>query len=183
MDPKGKAPCSWTFHMQEFASDERATVRIRHLPLSSGNGTKSAWEIHVAPQGINKTSGAVSSATYSMLVLTDGTQTEFVGGNRTIEIEGDDVLKVSGKRATTISGNDNLEVGGSLQLKARGEASIEGKKTSLGGVGAIEPTMLGNAFMQWFGTVVFDVKGLVATPNPSALISLQKVMSRKVFSK
>lgn len=183
LDPTGKAPCSWTMHMHEFAADKKATVRIRHLPLSSGGAKKSAWEVHVAPQGIDKESGAVSSATYSMLVLTDGTKTEFVGGSRSVTVNGDDTLAVKGKRTVTVKGEDKLTVDGGITMTAKGSVAIDGAKVELGGIGAVNPVLLGNLFASWFAGAVFDVKGVVATPNPATVAALQTVMSRKVFSK
>lgn len=181
-DPKGKAAASWVFHLHEFAGDKMATVRVRHLPLSSGADKKAAWEIQVAPQGIDKTKGTVSGATYTMMVLTDGTKSEIIGANREIEVKGDDKLTVKGNRSAKITGDDSVQAK-NLKLKASAEAVIDASKTSIGGAGATEPAILGQAFMTWISTATFDVKGVVATLNPSALASLQKALSRKVFLK
>jgi hypothetical protein len=182
-DPKGKAPCTYVFQLHEFASDAKASVRIRHMPLTSGKDKKSAWDIQVAPQGIDKEKGSVSGATYTMMVLMDGTKTEFVGANRTLEIKGDDTVKITGKRTTTVGKDDSLEVTGALKMKAKGEASLEGAKVSLGGAGAAEMFISGTKLLQIWPSLVFDVKGVVATPNPSTIALLKQCMSKKVFGK
>lgn len=180
LDPKGKSPATYRFQMQEYATDSAASVQIRHFPLSAPGGSKAAWEVSVAPRGINKDSGKVSGATYTLLVSLDGTRSEFIGGNRTITVKGNDALTVSGNRTATITGDDTTTAK-NVTLKAKAEAVIDGKRIQLI-KGATEPALLGNKFFEWYGTQKWVVTGgTVASPSPADIAGLRRVLSRKVF--
>ena len=86
-DPSANAPATYTFHMNEFSQDAKASVRVTHYPLQGGDGSdKTAWEVVVAPQGISRQDGSVDGEVYRLLVSASGDTAEFVGANRTITV-------------------------------------------------------------------------------------------------
>lgn len=181
LDPTGQAPSQWVFHMNEFAADAKASLRIRHMALGPH---KTAWEVHVAPQGIDRKTGKVSSATYSMLVAMDGTQTEFIGANRSTTVQGDDALVVQGNRSAKITGSDKTTAE-SIELVAASTASLVGKRVNLGGKSARHPTLLGDKVVNLLTNMALPVAtvggAMVASPDPAFKALLQTLLSSKVF--
>ncbi len=182
-DPAGKAPASYVFHLNEFAQDAKATVRIRHLPLAAaGGGKKSAWEVHVSPQGIDRDTGDVSSATYSLVLTTDGTQTEVIGADRTVTVTGNDSLSVSGSRKVDVAGEDSLTAAAVTHI-ARGRAVLGGAVVQLGSQSAIHPAVLGDMLMTWFASAMWLPTAGPPIPiilDPTSLGRLATILSTKV---
>lgn len=146
-DPAGSAAASYTFHMQEFAQDAKASVRVRHFPLQAvvGSDPKTAWEVTVAKQGIDKETGDVSSAKYTLSILTDGKKTETIGADCEISIVGNDTRNVDG--------NIEYTAGGTAKLSAGGKATLHGSSVSLGD-GATEPVPKGNVLLRYLVQLV-----------------------------
>lgn len=180
-DPAGNAPATYTFHLNEFAQDEKATVRIRHLPLTGpGGGDKSAWEINVAPQNIDRDTGEVTDAVYTFIVTTTGDQTEMVGASRSVTVKGDDTLDVQGDLSVTVSGDTSMSSNGKTEIIASGDAVLGGAQVKIGGRGAASPGVLGDQLLAWFGSAQWTVAGTVATVSPGSIAALQQILSRKV---
>lgn len=183
-DPGGNAASTWTLHLNEFAQDEKATVRIRHLPVTAPGGeSKAAWEVEVAPQGINREDGSVESSKYRMVVTTAGDQVEVVGASREITIEGDDDLTVNGSGTATIGGDYTMTADGKIAMLAQGEAVFGGATTKVGGRDANSPGMKGDAFLTWIAGAQWAVTGTTAALSPASLVALQQVLSTTVFIK
>lgn len=178
-DPSGNAPATWTLQLNEFAQDEKATVRIRHMP-PVGSGSKSAWEIDVAPQGINRDTGEVTGAKYRLSVTIDGDQIEMISASREVTIDGDDDLTVGGDQSISVGGDHLLEAGGKAEILATGDAVLGGAGVKLGSRLATSPAMLGDEFLIWVASAQWLVVGSVATLSPASLAGLQRVLSRKV---
>lgn len=182
MDPRGPA-CQWVFHTREFATDVAATVRIRHTPLSApGAALKAAWEVTVAPQGIDTETGEVTGATYTMLITTDGSQTELIGASREIMVRGNDKLTVEGDATWGVNGTLSCTA---KEMKYAADAVQIVAKLALGVANATEPAILGAAFLEWLSTQKWPVATVggaqVAAPSPDAIAAFQKVLSSKVF--
>jgi hypothetical protein len=183
LDATGKQAASWTFHLREFAVDKNATVRVRHLPLAAAGGKKSAWEVHVAPNGIDPNTEEVTGAVYTMLLLTDGTQTEMIGSDRSIEVKGNDALKVGGDSAMTITGSHKLKAK-QVTLEAINVGALVGSAVKLGDVNAMEPATKGSAMAKWLSTVVIDTPTGPGTIAPASIAAFtQQVLSKVVFLK
>ncbi len=188
LDPTGQPASSYTFHMREFATDKSATVRVRHLPLAGAGAQKSAWEVHVAPDGIDTRSGSVSGAVYSMLVLTDGTQTELVGANRSVQVKGDDTLKVDGKHTITV-GSDSKLTATNITSEASATNAVVGAAVKLGDKNAMSAGVLGDKLMSFLaGIQIITVQGSPGSPvtgtlSPASAAKLQTLLSKVVFLK
>lgn len=178
LDAAGKAPCSWSFHLREYATDDKATVRVRHLPLADAGGKKTAWEVQVAPNGVDPEGGSVSGATYTMLLTTDGTQTEMIGADRSIAVKGNDTLKVDGAIAMTAGGDISLD-GMSLALKAKLAATVDGAQVKLG-ENASYSSVLGEALVQWLSGMTVMTQMGPAPVSPPSLALLSQILSKKV---
>lgn len=179
-DPSGNAPAHWTLRLNEFAQDEKASVQIRHLSPASPGGTKFAWEVVVAPQGITRADGSVSGAKYEMTVALNGDQVEVMGGAREITIDGNDSLTVGGNRTVRVTGNHDLRTEGSIKAVAVGTHDIGGSSIRIGGEDATDPAVLGLALVQFLGSATYDVAGAVAAMSPASVLQLQGILSRKV---
>lgn len=182
LDPSGQQPVSWAFHMQEFATDKRATVRVRHLPAADAGQKKSAWEVTIAPNGIDRGNGKVASVTYSMLVRIDGTQAEFVGASRSIEVKGDDNLKVGGDQTVVVTGKHDLKAK-SVTIEATNTAALVGKTVKLADLVATEPGLLGNQMLKWIMTAKIQTPSGPGKFDPTAVQAFQQVLSKAVFLK
>lgn len=178
-DPAGRAPCSWSFHLREYATDKNATVRVRHLPLADAGGKKTAWEVQVAPNGVDAEGGTVTGATYSMLLLTDGTQTEMIGASREVTVKGNDTLTVEGALAMTAHGPVTLE-GQALALSASGSAVLDGAQVKLGGEDATHPAVLGDMLVQWLSGALVMTRQGPAPFSPASIAQLSRILSQKV---
>jgi hypothetical protein len=179
LDSTGKAACQWVFHTRQYATDAKASIRVRYTPLSSpGTASKTAWEVTVAPQGIDTQTGASSGATYTLLVTMDGEKTELIGASRTVTITGDDNL--------TVDGAANWSIGTTLAVSAA-DIQLEAQKAyiaaivSLGSSNAIDPAVKGTELIKWFATAQWVVSGTAATLSPASLATLQQILSTKVF--
>jgi hypothetical protein len=182
-DPSGNAPGTYVFHMNEFAQDAKASVRIRHFPLQSpGGGAKTAWEVHVAAQNIDRDSGEVTDEKYSMQVLMDGTKTEFVGANRSVTVTGDDALTVSGDRVVTVSGKEEHQVSGELLLKGGPKATLTAAQIALG-QGAVSPVVLGDILMTYLTSLKLPIDLTTATAGPPAVPPPPNMLSTVVKTK
>ena len=180
-DPSGNAPTTYVMHAHEFAQDTKATVRIRHTPLQApGGGTKAAWDMVIAPQGIDKRTGNYTSEKYTLSILMDGKTTEFIGADRSIKVQGSDSLNVTGNRTVTVGGSETHDVADSLTLKAGSIATLDALGILLGGNAATSPGVLGDVLYMYLSTLMLPVTptpsgGLVAgppaVPPPPALLS------------
>lgn len=182
-DPSGDAPATYTFHLNEFAQDRKATVRVRHLPLRSpGSEDKAAWEISVAPQNIDRDTGAVSDPVYTLVVTTSGKKTELVGANRSVTVRGDDELTVNGKQTLTVSGKAKLSAG-EIEYVASGTAVVGGSQTKIGGATAASPSVKGEKLLEWFASAQFTGPSGTVTVDPASLARLAQILSDSVFIK
>lgn len=182
LDPIGKPPCSWSFHMREFATDKHATVRVRHLPLADAGAKKAAWEVTIAPNGIDRDSGSVTSATYTLLILTNGDQTEMIGANRSIEVKGNDNLKVGGNQKTTVIGNSELSAA-NVKIVASTQAVLAGASVNVGAEVATEPAVLGNQLITWAQSAMVDTPMGPMPLTAASQAALMNVLSKTVMLK
>lgn len=182
LDPAGKAPCAYTFHLLEYATDKKASVRVRHLPQAEGSGAKAAWEVSIAPQGIDRQTGAVSGATYSLLVQLDGTYTEVIAAARSVEVGEDDTLTVKGSQTTLVTG-DIMITGENTTTEAKSTAVVTGKAVCVGDPNATEPAVLGNLMAQWLPTVQVLTAMGPAPLSPASIQAFQNVLSKVVTLK
>jgi hypothetical protein len=180
-DPSGDAPSSYVFHMNEFAQDAKATVRIQHMPL--GDGDKAAWQVQVAPKGIDRDDGSVTDEKYSLLITTSGKKAEIIGADRTIHVKGNDTLTVDGSRSTSISGDDTLSVDGSIDATASGTHVVGGSVVKLASSNANNPGVKGTALVQFLSSAIYivDPTTNTATLAPPLVATLQSLLSQKVF--
>lgn len=180
-DADGDAPSQMILHMNAHAQDEKATLRIRHMPLQDPSGSpRSAYDIVVASKNIDRDTGEVTDEKYSMLITVDGDKTELVGGTRKVTVKGNDELVVEGSRSADISGTD--EVGANeIKYVAQGSARLDGATVKLGGAGANQASLKGNDFVNWLmGAQFIDGMGNVSTLMPVSVPGLQLCLSRKV---
>lgn len=187
-DPSGKAPTEYVFHLREYAEDQKATVRVRHLSLS-GSG-KAAWEVSVSPQGINQETGEVAESVYNLLVTTSGEKTEFIGGSRDVEVEQDDTLRVGGSRKVEVGGSENHDVSQDLILRAGPTAVLDAKGVYIGGRTGSQPMVRGQDLLSWAQSLTYKVQVNTSTGTGSTLpmepvytTQLQKALSLKSFVK
>jgi hypothetical protein len=185
LDPLGKAACTYSFSMLEFGTDKKATVRVRHLPLASGASKKAAWEVTVAPRGIDMLKGSVSSATYTMTVLTDGTQTEMIGANRVVTVKGDDELNVDGDWTVTVKGKIK-ETAPQTTIEGTQTLELLGAILKLASTNATEPAVIGTQLLTWLTSAQFVVgagpaSGSVCVLSPACIATLKNILSSKVF--
>lgn len=180
-DPSGDAPATYTFHLNEFAQDAKATVRIQHLPL--GGSDKAAWQVHIAPQGIDREDGSVENEKYSMVITTGGNQAEIIGADRSVHVKGNDELTIDGSRTTDITGDDVTTANGKIELIASQNAVLAGLMVKLASRSASDPAVLGRELVQVLSTAMFTVDPTTnqATPSPAFVAALQTILSRKVF--
>lgn len=171
-DPGGDAPVSYAFHLREFAQDEKASFRVRHLP-PQGTSTeeKSVWEVTVAKNKINTETGAVSDETYTMVVAMDGTKTEFVGASYSVRVTGDFLLEADGNATVRSSKKALVEGTQEARLKGTTKAVVEGASVLVGGDDAVEPAPLGAQLMTYLGTLA----GAAGAPPPPPTLLSRKV--------
>lgn len=183
-DPGGDAPASYTFHMNQNAQDGKASVRVRHYPLNSpGGDEKTAWEVVIAPQNIDRDTGSYSGEVYTLLITNDGKKTELVGANREIRVRGDDKLNVDGKLEVTVGGDETHSVQGSLKLTSSQRAILgSSAQTLIGGDGASHPGVLGDVLVEILSALTLPVAGATAgPPSPAVIAQFQRLLSRKVL--
>lgn len=185
-DPAGDAPATYVFHCNTYAQDAKATVRIRHMALAGTDGSdRAAWEVKIAPQGIDRDTGDVSGEVYSLVITTTGEATEVIGASRDVTVRGDDTLTVEGTRTVNTTADHVVRADGKVDHTATGTAILGGSLVNVGSDGAASPGVLGDALVQWLSTQVWPVAtvggALVASPSPAAIAALQQILSRKVF--
>lgn len=181
-DPGGKAPATYTMYLNEFAQDAQASVRVRYLGVPDPGEDKIAWEVDIAPQGIDPDDGSVTAARYSLKIMMDGTKTEIISASRTTEIDGNDDLRITGARSVSITGDDTLTTSGKLEYVASREAILGGAIVKLGSAAASKPAVLGPELLQVLSTLVLPVSGAAAgPPNPATIAQFQNLLSTKVF--
>lgn len=185
-DPSGQAPCTYQFHMQEFAQDAKASLRIRHYPAGQSANPKVVWDIAIAPQGIDRDTGELSGEVYTMAIAMDGSKTEFLGANRKTTVNGDDTLEIGGSWKVSAGGSGTLDIRGALKMKSGSTASVEGAKVALGTSSAVSPVPKGDALVnalagaQWI-VGAGPAAGSVVTLSPASVPALRAALSTKVF--
>lgn len=183
-DPSGQAACSWTMGLREFAQDQKMTVQVQYLPQRT-SGTRTAWEVVVAPQNIDPNTRAVSSETYRLTIATDGNRTEFVKATRDTQVDGDDSLRVGGDRTVSTGGADSLTAA-SIEHVADGTAVFGGGTVKLGSSSASSPLVLGDQLLTWLSSQVWPVAtiggAMVAQPTAAQIAALTQILSTKVFT-
>lgn len=182
LDPAGEAASSYTFHLLEYATDKKATVRVRHLPLAASGGDKAAWEVTIAPQGVDRTSGAISGETYTLMVMTTGAKTEMIGATRETWVKGDDTLKVDGKQDVVVKG-DSTHKAKNVTITSEGTSVVDGKAVHLGDPNASEPVPCGNKQAQWVAQAQVLTAMGPAPFAPPTIQAFQDVLSKKVMTK
>jgi hypothetical protein len=183
-DPAGDAPASYTFHMNTYAQDAKATVRVRYMPVKDpGGGDRTAWEVKVAPQGIDRDEGSITGEQYSLIVTTGGDYTEFIAASREVTIQGDDTLTVSGDRTVSVGGTEAKDVDGDMRHLAGGEAVFGGSSVKLASRRAASPGVLGDRLVELLATAqyVVNTSTMTAVMSPASVAQLQRILSRKVF--
>lgn len=175
-DPGGDAPVSYVFHVNEFAQNAKASVRVRHFPpQGTGSGSKSAWEVTVAQNGINTETGEVTNAKYTLVVAMDGTKTEFVGANHTLRVTGDHLIEAEGDLTHRSQQKALVEGTQEARLKSSTKAVVEAPETLIGGPDAIEPGVLGNQLLTYLTTLATAAGS--APPTPAILSTKVKLSS------
>lgn len=180
LDPAGKAAGHWELLLNEYAQDASATVRISHFQTQGRN--KSAWDIQVAPQGINRRTGEVTGAVYNLRISLDGDRTEFVGGDHTVTVSGNYSLDVEGNLTTAVGADYSLTAR-TVSAVASGEAVLGGRTVRAGSSTAASPGVLGDMLVQWLAIQQWPVNPNTncAAPTPAALLALRDILSSKVF--
>lgn len=183
-DPGGNAPVTVVAHIKKFAQDAKSTVRVRMLPkgLQSQQAADSVvWDIAIAPQGIDEETGELSGEVYTMAIKADGSQIEFLGGNRHVTVQGDYRFEVKGSSTTKVTGDMSFEAQGNGLVKAGGTMSVHGRTVELI-QGAAHPVPLGDKLVQILASGQWVVSGTVATMSPATTAALAQALSRKVFT-
>jgi hypothetical protein len=189
-DPSGEAPVRFSLHVHEHAQEAKASVRIRHFPINSGEGDeKTAYEINIAPQGIDTETGAVTGENYKLLITMGGDKTEVIGGSRTLTISGDDTVTVQGNRTVTVSGDEAHEVTGQLILTGGPKTIVDGTFVHIGGAAALQPAVLGTVLQAWLLAHIHPVIPNPASPTgfsagppePALAPALQAALSQKIM--
>jgi len=180
LDPAGKAAGYWELQLNEYAQDTAATVRISHFQTSGRN--KSAWNVQVAPQGIDRRTGHVTSAVYSLDVSIQGDRVEVIGSDHTVTIHGNQVCSVSGDSTTSVDGDYDVTAS-SISAVASGSTVLGGADVRLGSSIASEPAVKGAALVQWFVTQQWPINPQTgcAAPTFAAILALHDILSGKVF--
>lgn len=179
-DASGDAPSTYTFHINEFAQDAKATVRVQHLP--QGDGDKAAWQVHIAPQGIDRDDGSVENEVYSLVVTTGGDLTEIVSADRSVTVSGDDTLQVDGTLSID-AGEVSISSDGKIESIAAQNHVIGGQQVKVGSRSASSPAVKGTALVQFLAsaTWIVNTSAATATLSPACVAQLQQLLSQKVF--
>jgi hypothetical protein len=171
-DPSGNAPATYVLHMNEFAQDEKATLRVRHFPLRGPDGdAKIVWEVKVAQAGIDRDTGDVSSETYSLMVEMSGKKTEFIGADHTIQVSGNHTIEADGDIRHKASGKATMEGSQGATLKSSSKAVLDAPSCLIGGESAAHPAVLGTPLV----TYLTSLAAVVGAPPPPPTILSQKV--------
>lgn len=174
-DPGGDAPATYVFHMNEFAQDEKATLRVRHFPMQGpGGDAKVVWEVKVAQAGINRDTGEVSSETYSLMVEMSGKKTEFIGADHSIKVTGNHTIDVDGNLIHKSAKKATLEGTQEVSVKSGTKAVIEAPSVLVGGPDANMPAVLGTPLVTYLTSLAAMVGG---PPPPPAILSTKVKLS------
>lgn len=184
-DPGGDAPVRYTLHVHEHAQEAKATVRIRHFPINSGEGDdKTAYEINIAPQGIDTDTGEVTGEKYKLLVTMGGDKTEMIGGSHTWDITEDATWTVGGNLSITVSGSAELDGTGTVTIKSGQKVVVDAPQVAIGSAGAAEPFVKGTALLTALAAIQIPVAttpaGMIAQGPPTNLAAFQQALSTKV---
>lgn len=184
-DPSGDAPASYVFHINEFAQDAKASVRIRHFPLAAPGGEKTAWEVHIAPKGIDRDDGSVEGEVYSLIITTSGEKTEVIGASRSVTIRGDDTLSVEGNRSVRVTGTEEIRSDKTIKHIASSTHVVGGRQVKLVSESASNPAVKGRELVQLLASAAWPVTtvggAMVASPSPAWIQALQRILSQKVL--
>jgi len=174
-DPSGDAPCTYVFHMNEYAQDEKATLRVRHFPLRGPTGeSKIVWDIKVAQDGINRDTGEVSSEVYSMMIEMSGAKTELIGADHSLRVKGNQTYEVDGDLLHKAQGKATLEATGDATVKSGSKAVIDAPQVMVGGPSASEPAVLGAQLLTYLTTLATAAGSAPPTP---AILSTKVLVS------
>lgn len=179
-DPDGQAKAVHIFHMHEHAQDAKASVRIAHYGTPPEGGVSVAYDILVAPTGIDKQTGDFSGAVYHLSILSDGT-VNAMSAATTRNVDGSDIVNASGDITYSADGNARFESAGTTTIKGR-DVVLDGR-TLLGSSAAQSPAVRGERLAQWWAAqvLVVDLATMTAKPNPASIPQLQRAFSTKVF--
>lgn len=184
-DPEGDAPAQYLLMVNSNAQDAAASVRVRYMALPEpGESDRAAWEVRIAPKGVDRDTGDITNEVYSLIVSTAGDQIEIVGGSRDLTISGDDAVTIQGSREVEVAGDDTLAVSGSLDLGATNTAALYGtSQTRVGSSTAANPAVKGQELIQFLASAVYivDPSTNTAKLSPPAVVQLQTLLSNKVF--
>ena len=184
-DPGGDAPVRYTLHVHEHAQEAKATVRIRHFPIDSGSGDdKTAYEINIAPQGIDTDTGEVTGEKYKLLVTMGGDKTEMIGGSHVLDITEDATWTVGGALSITVSGDATLDGAGTVTIKSGSKVVVDAPRVAIGSAGAAEPFVKGTALLTALAAIQIPVAttpaGMIAQGPPTNLAAFQQALSTKI---
>ncbi len=179
LDPSGKAAVTWHLLLNEYAQDSKASVVVRHF---NGTTTKSAWEVQVAPQGIDTRTGEIVGSTYRLVVAMNGDRTEFIGGDITSTVSGDYSLSVGGSHTTTVTGDATLTAA-SINQTAQDTAVLAAPRVALGNEQAVSPAAKGDELIRWMSTQAWPINPTtgLASPTPAAIALLRAILATNVF--
>lgn len=185
-DPGGDAPVRYTLRVHEHAQEAKATVQVRHFPINSGEGEeKTAYEINIAPQGIDTDTGEVTGEKYKLLVTMGGDKTEFVGGSHTVEIEGSSEWSVGGSLRIAVGSTVDLEGNDTITIKSGTKVTLEAPQIALGSAVAAEAFIKGTSFMTALAAISIPVLptpagGYIAQGPPVNMPQFQLALSTKI---
>jgi hypothetical protein len=175
-DPSGDAPSTYVFHLNEYAQDERASLRVRHFPLRGPDGgAKVVWEVKVAKNGIDRDTGAVSDETYSLMVEMSGKKTEFIGADYQMRVDGNYLLEVGGDVELKASGKGLLSGSQEVAIRSSSKAVVDAPSCLIGGPDASMPAVLGTPLVTYLTTLATAAGA--APPPPSILSTKVKLSS------
>ena len=175
-DPGNNAPVSYIFNVGEYAQDEKASVSVRHFPMSGPSDNKYAWEVVVARNKIDRNTGEFSEAKYTMTVAQDGEKMEMVGADYTLTVSGDHTITVDGDIYYKAGGTAKLEGGSEARIKA--SQVITDGTTLLGSASAVQGVPLGVDLLVYLTTLATSISALgppVPPPTPALLSNTVKV--------
>jgi hypothetical protein len=182
-DPSGNAPATYVLRVNTSAQDENATVRVRYMALAEpGESRRRAWEVKIAPNGINREDGSITEEVYSLIVEDDGAYAEIVGAARDVRIKGDDTLNVEGTRTVNTTSDFVVNADGSGKILASQTGVLGGSRVKLGSEAAASPIPLGDVLVQLLASSVYIVSGPTAVMSPGSAVALQQALSRKAFT-
>lgn len=167
-DPSGNAPIAYHLTVGEFAQDQKASVSVRHF-RSGESSNRTAWEVVVAKNGIDRTTGDVTSAKYKLTVALDGTKAEVIGGDCSVTVEGTYDVSATGNLTLKSDQVAKLEGGSEARIKAP-KAHLDAPDVSLG-PSPTEQGVCGTALFTYLTTLSTALASYGATPPPPTILS------------